>query len=476
MKLKYFFLFLILNVSFFSFSQINETYEISKPSTEKKLYKRLGQVTKLENKNYLVIKRHQMLIGVYNQELEIISPKNKVLITKEIKNSLIITSKQIRNKTYLFSINNIGNLDVNEINTKTLNIDKKTITLTKLISRTGKSNKVRHFLIPEIIFSEDNSKFALIQKGKSKKDETLFLDIRIYNDEMELLYKKEIKTEIKRTDFVLKSAILTNDTNIFLAGIIDSKKIKLFSIDESNFSTYHKANENNESKIDFSDLEYINDKIGFFSFVIDKKSNLRTVNYISLDKNLKELGHNSILFNLLGVNKINEFSNYSSLEIKYKEKLSNDNTLIIAEYNNSDRRYFRGSLVLLIVNKDKTSCLYSRVISKKQNSSSPFTQGFIPFIKRNEIYLFFNEKGKRSNANYKVVKVDYKSDVVSEKIIFNTKNIGISPFTNTNELDATLGSNGISIYQTKSSLKVDDNTLILFTNDPKRRIKIQISD
>jgi len=182
MKLKYFILFLILNSYFFSFSQINIDYEISNPSNGKKFYKRLGKVTKLKNGNYLIIKRFNMFVDVFNQELQIISPKNEILKTKEIKNSLVLTAKRINGKTFIFSIDNSGNFKVSELNITNLNIINNPITLTRLIIRKKKSKKVRHFLFPEVIFSDDNSKFALIQRGKSKEDKTLFLfTIRIWN-------------------------------------------------------------------------------------------------------------------------------------------------------------------------------------------------------------------------------------------------------------------------------------------------------
>jgi hypothetical protein len=373
----------------------------------------------------------------YPQQLIRISSTNEIKHIRNIKDTVIFKMGRFGGKPYLFFANATGKLKSVALNGNNLANESNATTLLQLSSQKEKPKKINDFIFPEIFFSKDSSKIAVLQPYIDQKK--LAFNIYVFDEELRIMYKETVKTSFNSSYFFkLKSTLLTNDGKVFIAGTDNKNIFSIFSVNQNEIKKYRNSSSEDDKFLSYSDvLSSENDQPFFYTFSVTKKNILKSIKYTLLDDKLNILENKVDVIDLnYPTSFVGPFYN-NKLVFKNFRTLSNGEKFLIAEYATplpeptllgvlliqklNSGYIFSGPIVAIHLNNDM-SLKSSKLITKFKRPNISFN-GHHFFLNNDTAHFLFYDSPNNNIANLVDYQWNLESGLTSQSIIFKNKDL-----------------------------------------------------
>ena len=395
----------------------------------------------LENGDVL-IRKGEAIVDIfkqnqYPQQFVRVSKDNRIKHIRDLKDTVVFKISLLDNKPHLFFADASGKLECMAINSENLSNEAPAKTLLRLNSKKGNPKKINNFIFPEIYFSKDASKFAVLQPYVEEKK--LTFSVNVFDTQLRSIYTETVRTSFNSSyAFKLKSALLTNDGKVLFSGTDDKNVFSVFSVRQGDVKEYaHKDSANKKFMSYSSILTLENDNSFFYTYSVSRNNTLEKIRYTLLDENLKVTKEEEEALNLTyppgaaGV-----FPNYNLL-FKDFQSLPNGEHIITAEYatplpepdllgvlliQKLESGYiFSGPIVAIHLNSDM-SLKSAKLITKFKRPNAKLN-GHHFILSDNTAHFLFYDSPNNNIVNLVDFEWDLDSNSVSQNIIFKNKDL-----------------------------------------------------
>ena len=444
MKLKKIIAVIILTISVASYSQSEIRYNVLEHNSENKVkFFELFQVTKIDSLHSLGILNNYKSGKYYNQELQLIDNRdNAVVKTTFFSKFKISDAKVINNVFYIFGRDKFGPFYTCEFDIKNFSCIKEK----KLLEAPNIKKDLKNlYPDPTIILSDNKNKIGIIQKAFDKEKKITYFEVKVYDNNFNLLSEKRINGK-KRTFFLkISSALISNEGEVFLSF----KPINdlIITKDEVYGQNNHVTNYNKKPAY-YHDPFIKGETICYYSFISSKKDKTLELKNNVLNKDLKLIDSSSIILD-------SDYNGHLTI-IREVKKLNNGSELIIMEEVSPpiNTIYAYRNIHLYIINS-KGKNIQKIIIEKEQITERRYGS-FAYMLIDNVLHIIYNKNGKKRNTSFVVNSINIDTGEKTYQEIFNVSNLGFLPI-------------GRHYY------KLDNNSLVLYTNDPNKRVQIVIN-
>lgn len=444
MKLKTLILLVILSSPVVLYAQSQIKYTVLEHTTENKakLFD-LFQVTKIDSLYSLGIVNNYKPGKFYNQEVQLIDNRNNAIVkTKLLSRFKISDAKVINNVFYVFGRDKFGPFYKYELDIKTFMFIREK----KLLEAPSIKNDLKNlYPDPKIIISDDASKIGVIQKAFNKEEKITYFEVKVFDDNFNQLSEKRIKGK-KRTFFLkISSALISNEGDVFVS--FKPSNDLIITKDEVYGENNHVTNYKQKPAY-YHDPFLKGEALSYYSFISSKNDKSLELKKNVLNKDLKLIDSVSIL--------LDSDYNGNNAIIRDIKKLNNGSELIIMEEVSPSINgiyAYRNIHLYTINSKGKT--IQKSIIEKEQITERRYGS-FAHILIDNVLHIIYNKSGKKRNTSYVVNSINIETGEKTFQELFKVSDLDCLPI-------------GRNFY------KLDKNSLVLYANDPNKRVLIDIN-
>ena len=448
MRLRTLLLLTILTTPIVFYSQSNIKYNILEHNSENKArFFDLFQVAKIDSTYSLGIVNNYKSGKFYSQELQLINNRdNAVVKTKLFSQFKISDAKVINNVFYIFGRNKFGPFYKYELDIENFNFIKEKKLLEAPIIKKDLKNL---YPDPIIIQSNDESKIGIIQKAFDKEKKITYFEVKVYDNNFNLLSEKRINGERRAFFLKINSALISNEGEVFVS--LKPLKELIITKDEvygeNNHVTKYNAKSNKKTAY-YHDPFIVGESICYYSLISSKKDKSLELKEHVLNKDLKIIDSTSILLDA-------DYNGHFAI-MREIRNLNNGSKLIIMEEVSPPigTIYAFRDIYLYLIDSEGNST--QKFIIEKEQISEFRNGSFAYILIDNILHIIYNQRGKKRNTSFVAHSINTDTGEKTYQEIFKVSDLDFLPI-------------GREFY------KLDKNSLTLYTNDPKKRVQIDIN-
>ncbi len=394
------------------------------------------------NNGDIILRKGEAIVDIfkqnqYPQQLVRVSKNNLLRQVRDIKDTIIFKVTQLGNRPNLFFTDASGKLKFVNLNPQNLSNESSATTLLQLSSKKAKPKKINDYIFPEIYFSKDSTKFAILQP--LIKEKKLAFNVQVFDQKLQSIYKETVQTSFNSSYFFkLKSALLTNDGKLLFTGTDNKNVLTVFSVNNGDIKKYTDNNQADKKFQTYSDI-FINNNGNYFfyTYVVSRKNALNKLKYKLLDDNLDVLKNKEEDINLTSLPSATGSVSTFKLLFKNFKTLDNGEHILVAEYATplpeptmlgvlliqklNTGYIFSGPIVAIHLNNDM-SIKSSKLITKFKRPNMRLN-GHHFMVSNNIAHFLFYDSPNNNTANLVDFQWNLNNESTDQKIILKHKDI-----------------------------------------------------
>ena len=446
--MKSIFLLMVLMTPVLFYSQNEIKYNVLEHTSENDAnYFEFFQKTEIDSLHSLSIINNYKSGKINNQELQLINNRdNSVVNTIIFSRFKISDAKVINNSFYIFGREKFGpfyacELDVTDFSCKS----EKKLLEAPIIKKDLKNL----YQDPTIVLSDDKTKLGIIQKAFDKEKKITYFEVKAYDQNFNQLNEKRINGAKRAFFLKISSALVSNEGEVFVS--LQPIKELIITKDEVYGKNNHVTSYNakGSKKSAYYHAPFIKGKtICYYSLISSKKEKSLELKKNVLNQDLKLIDSTSIILD----------NNYNGQFVIMREvkNLDNGSELILMEEVSppiGDIYAFR-NIYLYVIDPIKNDV--QKIVLDKEQISEYRNGSFAYILNNNKLHIIYNKSGKKKKTSFVMHTVNTDTGEKTYQELFKVSDLGFLPI-------------GRYFYPTNK------NSLVLYTNDPKKRVLINLN-
>ncbi len=351
--------------------------------------------------------------NVYPSELYSISSTNEVKFVRNIKDTVIFKLQLFNDAPYMFFSDISGLLKCVKIDETNLGYAEDFITLIDLYPFKKSPSKINDITFPQIVFSADNSKFAVLYPRTI--DKVLTFKAHVFDSNFNKIYDQDIQTTHRHAySLELQSVLLKDNGNLYFTATNEKIEYEVYGANQKGTHHYKSEAPENRLRTKYSDvLLTTGGEPFFYSLVTDNSNHFKLLEQTLLSENLEKNSTSIQQPDLMyPPGAVKSAMTLTSLLFNRLERLPNGEFLLVAEYGIQQPQ--PTTLGYMLIQKINTGYTYSGPIvalhlnadmSIKSSKLIPKSLRMGNFIKGHHFklrdqeahFIFHDNKPKASN-------------------------------------------------------------------------------